>query len=128
MDSIVEQRYNGLTDQIDFYFWLHNDNGILSSYQKQHLTDLKNTICVFGKRANKWINLANKLLNDSGDYEAGKEAMKEKAIESYIENCEYKSDWCCGCAEAHGAILAEPDVCMGKDCPYVKGFIEKLNS
>ena len=53
--------------------------------------------------------------------------MKEKAIESYIENCEYKSDWCCGCAEAHGAILTEPDVCMGKDCPTVKQFIEKLN-
>lgn len=67
-------------------------------------------------------------LNDSGDYEAGKEAMKEKAIESYIENCEYKSGWCCGCAEDHGAILAVPDVCMGRDCPYVKGFIEKLNS
>ena len=50
--------------------------------------------------------------------------MKEKAIESYIE----KSDWCCGCAEAHGAILAEPDVCRGKDCPSVKQFIEKLNS
>ena len=54
--------------------------------------------------------------------------MKQKAIESYIENCEYKSDWCCGCAEAHGAILAEPDVCRGKDCPSVKQFIEKLNS
>lgn len=54
--------------------------------------------------------------------------MKEKAIESYIENCEYKSDWCCGCGEARGAILSEPDVCMGRDCPYVKGFIEKLNS
>lgn len=54
--------------------------------------------------------------------------IKEKAIESYIENCEYKSDWCCGCAEVHGAILAEPDVCMGKDCPTVKQFIEKLNS
>lgn len=54
--------------------------------------------------------------------------MKENAIESYIENCEYKSDWCCSCAEAHGAILAEPDVCRGKDCPSVKQFIEKLNS
>ena len=54
--------------------------------------------------------------------------MKEQAIDSYIENCEYKSDWCCGCAEAHGAILAEPDVCRGKDCPSVKQFIEKLNS
>lgn len=62
MDSIVEQRYNNLTDQIDFYFWLHNDNGILSSDQKQHLSELKNTICVFGKRANKWVNLANELL------------------------------------------------------------------
>lgn len=44
--------------------------------------------------------------------------MKEKAIESYIENCEYKSDWCCDCA----------DVCIGRDCPTVKQFIEKLNS
>lgn len=60
--------------------------------------------------------------------ELAEEEMKEKAIESYIENCEYKSDWCCGCAEAHGAILSEPDVCMGRDCPYVKGFIDKLNS
>lgn len=54
--------------------------------------------------------------------------MKEKAIESYIENCEYKSEWCCGCAEAHGAILSGPDVCLGRDCPTVKQFIEKLNS
>lgn len=58
----------------------------------------------------------------------GEEDMKQKAIESYIENCEYKSEWCCGCAEAHGAILSEPDVCMGRDCPTVKQFIEKLNS
>lgn len=56
------------------------------------------------------------------------DGMREKAIECYIENCEYKSDWCCGCAEAHGAILAKSDVCMGKDCPTVKQFIEKLNS
>lgn len=60
--------------------------------------------------------------------EMAEEEMKQKAIESYIENCEYKSDWCCGCAEAHGAILSEPDVCMGRDCPTVKQFIEKLNS
>lgn len=50
-------------------------------------------------------------------YLAGEE-MKQKAIESYIENCEYKSDWCCDCA----------DVCIGRDCPTVKQFIEKLNS
>lgn len=65
MDSIIEQRYNGLTNQIDFYLWLHNDNGRLSLHQKQHLTELKNTICVFGKRANKWVELVNELLNDN---------------------------------------------------------------
>ena len=60
--------------------------------------------------------------------EMAEEEIQQKAIDAYIENCEYKSDWCCGCAESHGAILSEPDVCMGRDCPYVKGFIEKLNS
>lgn len=50
--------------------------------------------------------------------EMAEEEMKQKAIESYIENCEYKSDWCCDCA----------DVCIGRDCPTVKQFIEKLNS
>nr|DAX75751.1 MAG TPA: hypothetical protein [Caudoviricetes sp.] len=59
---------------------------------------------------------------------AKEEEMRLKAIEAYIENCEYKSDRCCGCTEARGAILSEPNVCMGRDCPYVKGFIEKLNS
>lgn len=68
------------------------------------------------------------IANGQKKYQQGMDFMKCKAIESYIENCEYKSDWCCGCAEAHGAILAEPDVCRGKDCPSVKLFIEKLNS
>lgn len=79
----------------------------------------------------KEYNIVGQTIYKSG-FKAGAEwkteQMKEKAIESYIENCEYKSEWCCGCAEAHGAILSEPDVCMGRDCPTVKQFIEKLNS
>lgn len=55
------------------------------------------------------------------------EQMKQKAIEIYIDICEYKADWCCGAAEAHGAIPAEPDTCKGKDCPLVKRFIDRLN-
>ena len=50
--------------------------------------------------------------------EMAEEEMKQKAIESYLENCEYQSDWCC----------AGADVCIGRDCPTVKQFIEKLNS
>lgn len=64
MNSIVEQRYYGLTQQIDFYVWLHRDTGTLSPDQKQHLAELENTICVFGERARKWVDLVNELLND----------------------------------------------------------------
>lgn len=65
MDNIVEQRYYGLTEQIDFYAWLHRDTGMLSPDQRQHLAELGNTICVFGERAQKWVDLVNELLNDN---------------------------------------------------------------
>lgn len=61
MDIIAEQRYNNLTQLIDFYFWLHHDTGILFPAQRQHLTELKNTICVFGEHAQKWVDLINEL-------------------------------------------------------------------
>lgn len=82
---------------------------------------------------NTWSTKVKGTLVNSNDdaikaVEMAEEEIQQKAIDAYIENCEYKSDWCCGCAEAHGAILAEPDVCMGKDCPTVKQFIDKLNS
>lgn len=64
MDSMVEQRYYSLTQQIDFYFWLYHDTGILSPDQKRYLAELGNTICVFGERAQKWVNVANELLNN----------------------------------------------------------------
>lgn len=64
MDSIAEQRYDSLTEQIDFYAWLHHDTGTLSPDQKRHLAELGDTICVFGERARKWVVLVNELLND----------------------------------------------------------------
>lgn len=60
--------------------------------------------------------------------EMTEQIMKKKAVEAFIESCEYKSDWCCGCAEAHGSILSEPDICIGEKCPSVKRFIDKLNN
>lgn len=62
--NIVESRFIGLTEQIDFYLWLKNDNGSLSKEQKEHCTTLKNTIIVFGKRAKKWAALCDELIND----------------------------------------------------------------
>lgn len=60
--EVIEKRYNGLIDQIDFYFWMQNDNGKLSEAQKQHLTELSNAIQCFGDRAEKWVKRANNIL------------------------------------------------------------------
>lgn len=60
--TIMEQIYNGLTEQIDFYSWVKNDDGSLSDAQKEHLVSLRNSIQCFGERAEKWVELANSLL------------------------------------------------------------------
>lgn len=62
--KIMEQRYDGLTDQIDFYSWVKNDAGSLSDAQKEHLTNLRDTIQCFGERAGKWVELANCILSE----------------------------------------------------------------
>lgn len=98
-------------------------NKILSKYASEHWSNSdykvraeiahKKSVCV----ATSVVRKAVLETFEKAFYLAGEE-MKQKAIESYIENCEYKSDWCCDCA----------DVCIGRDCPTVKQFIEKLNS
>lgn len=62
MSSIVETRYEGIIDQIDFYQWVRYDLGKLSPAQKKHLIELRDMISVFGERGEKWHNLANELL------------------------------------------------------------------
>ena len=60
--------------------------------------------------------------------ELAEEEMRERAIEAYIQCCEYKFDWFCGVREVQGVILTEPDVCEGQNCPYVKSFIELIDN
>ncbi len=60
--EITEQRYNGLTDQIDFYINLSQEIE-LSNEQVKQLKELRDTIIVFGKRAKKWVKLVNEILS-----------------------------------------------------------------
>jgi len=59
--------------------------------------------------------------------EIAEKELTEKAVDAFIESCEYKDDWCCGAREYHGAILTKPDICKGKECQSVKKFINQLN-
>jgi hypothetical protein len=61
--NLMESRYNGLVDQIDFYLWIYNDNKCLSKEQQKHCIELRNTIQVFGQRAKKWVAVINELLS-----------------------------------------------------------------
>lgn len=60
--SLIESRYNGFVDQIEHYLWLYFDEKHLSKEQIEHLKELKNTIVVFGERANLLIGEVNELL------------------------------------------------------------------
>lgn len=63
LKQIAESRFNGLVDAIDYYFHLSNMvSKPLSKVQKKDLKDIANQLSVFGKKAEKWIGLANEMV------------------------------------------------------------------
>ena len=54
--------------------------------------------------------------------------MRERAIDAYIQSCEYMEEGMCGAREFHGTILDSPDFCRGKDCPSVAKFRKLLDN
>ena len=63
-NNIKEARFNGLIEQIEFYMWKVFDGAKLSKAQINHVKELKQQICVFGERAQKYEELCNELLCD----------------------------------------------------------------
>lgn len=63
LNKIKESRFNGMVDAIDYYFHLSNMvSKPLSKVQKNDLKDIVKSLSVFGKRAEKWVGLANEMI------------------------------------------------------------------
>lgn len=60
--TMKQTRFEGLINQIDFYAWKVFDGCKLSKEQRKHLKELQQQTSVFGKDAEKWVNLCDELL------------------------------------------------------------------
>lgn len=61
-NDVKEPRFYGLIEQIEFYVWKVYDGAKLSKAQIKHVKELKQQICVFGERAQKYEELCNEIL------------------------------------------------------------------
>ena len=62
-NMVNDKRFQGLTDQADFYLNLKHDRGFLSEQQKEHLREIRDTLFrEYGATALEWINLINEAL------------------------------------------------------------------
>ena len=51
-----DKRFQGLTDQADFYLNLKHDRGFLSDEQRGHLRELRDTLfSEYGAAASEWL-------------------------------------------------------------------------
>ena len=64
MDAIYQSRLEGLTDEIDYYMWMHHDKGTLSVAQQKHLRELCETVCVFGEQGKQWHDMGMQILTE----------------------------------------------------------------
>jgi len=60
---VNDKRFQGLTDQADFYLNLKHDRGFLSEQQKDHLREIRDALFTeFGVAASEWITNINDAL------------------------------------------------------------------
>lgn len=58
-----DKRFQGLTDQADFYLNLKHDRGYLSDEQREHLRELRDTLFrEYGAAASEWLTEINEAL------------------------------------------------------------------
>lgn len=63
-NELKQSRFNGLVDQIEFYLFKAADGFTLSIQQKKHLTELRDTVCVFGELGGMYAEECNKVLQN----------------------------------------------------------------
>lgn len=62
-NMVNDKRFQGLTDQADFYLNLKHDRGFLSEQQKDHLREIRDTLfSEYGASASEWLTEINDAL------------------------------------------------------------------
>ena len=62
-NMVNDKRFQGLTDQADFYLNLKHDRGFLSDEQREHLRELRDTLfSEYGAAASEWLIEINEAL------------------------------------------------------------------
>ena len=62
-NMVNDKRFQGLTDQADFYLNLKHDRGFLSDEQREHLRELRDTLfSEYGAAASEWLTEINDAL------------------------------------------------------------------
>lgn len=60
---VNDKRFQGLIDQADFYLNLKHDRGYLSTEQREHLRELRDTLFrEYGAAASEWLTEINDAL------------------------------------------------------------------